>query len=262
MEVTWHWVQRVGAQAVAALTGADHPHQVGAAHLDQVVRTITADAGRAARAARRGPGYAWWLALNAAYPNSPATHPARGGWPQDRLQERLVGLFAPDEPDPVGECWTCQRPAGARWGKSLWPLAAATTEVNAVPRGPGGRVEGGVPVCRSCRIAAWALPYASVHNGATLTTYELWEDEAAMGVARLVVAHNQKVITGEEASWPHPRTPAGLEDLLGGQEHIRHVWRNDNRSPVVESTYVPVRALVRWPDQEAVPMVRASGGGR
>lgn len=258
MDLTWHWIQRVGACAVAAMAEVDRPGQVGSAHLDQVVDTIVSDAAAAARAPRKGAGYAWWLALAAGYPNSPATHPARGRWSDAELRTRVEALFVPDPVAAPWECWCCTAPTATRWGKSLWPLASAVSEVNTAQR-RRGRVEGGVAVCRSCRISAWALPYSSVHNGATITTCDLDQEGPAMEVARLVVGHNRRVIVSGEASWPHPRTPHGLDELLCGREHTRHVWRNDNRAPSVTSVHVPARVVVRSPHRRET-VVQEVGG--
>ncbi|MEU0237748.1 hypothetical protein ABZ234_08655 [Nocardiopsis sp. NPDC006198] len=250
MDLTWHFMQAAGAAAVAAMTGRPTPAHVRAGDLDRAVRTIVDDAAAAARAPKKGPGYAWQMALAAAYPNSPATHPARGTWSEQDLRARLQELFAPDAEDAPWACWACQGPASHRWGKSLWPLTDSAREINTVPRTAYGRAQGGMPACRSCRIAVWALPYASSHDGAHITSIDAFDDvDLLMGTARLLVPHNRAVIDAREAAWPHPRTPAGLRELLTQGALTLHVWRNDNRDPTVVSQFLPAAAPPPAPDR-------------
>lgn len=237
MKTTWHCFQSVGAQAAAVLTGRPSPAEVDDADLDRVVARIVADATMAACAPKRGPGYAWWTALNACFPNSPATHPSRRRRSASEVRGLIEGLFAPDDPGGAWPCWCCETPTSTRWGKSLWPLAAPISQLNTAYRDADGQAWGGVAVCRSCRIAAWAMPYASLHNGAAVVTVEVVDEQAAMEFARLVVGHTLAVIDARAERWPQPRVPDGVDELVRGVECHVHVWRNDNREPRLAVAY-------------------------
>ena len=229
MELTHHWVQRAGARAAAALTGRSGPAQVGAAELDRVAERIVDDAVAAALAPKNGPFYAWWLALAAGYPNSPVVHPSRGRRTAGELRTALQGLFT-DDAGASWYCWCCDRPAAQRWGKSLWPMTDSASHLNTAPGGLGGQ-----PVCRSCRICAWAMPYASSHNGAQILTPDTDSEDLAMGLARTMTERNLRALEEQWGSWPRAWTTAALAPAL--REHPAELtsydWRNDNRDPVL-----------------------------
>src|SRR5690606_39061701 len=114
------------------------------------------------------------------YPNSPATHPARAAWGPEGIRARLEELFTPDSEQGLW-CWGCGAPAGRRWGKPLWPLTDSPSHVNNQPAG-------GQAACRSCRIAVWALPYASGVAGRCLVTVD-----GDVGIAARAAAANTEV---------------------------------------------------------------------
>jgi len=241
MELTHHWIQRAGARAAAALTGRPGPAQVGAAELDRVVARIVDDAVSAAHAPKNGPGYAWWLALAAAYPNSPVVHPSRGRSTAEELRTKLDSLFT-DDAGARWYCWCCDQPAAQRWGKSLWPLTNSASYLNDAPGGVGGQ-----PVCRSCRICAWAMPYASSHNGAQILTVDTDDEDLAMELARTMVERNLRALADQWPAWPRAWTTAALVPALRAHpaELTSHDWRNDNRDPFIYERNVDI-PTARW----------------
>lgn len=73
------------------------------------------------------------------------------------------------------------------------------------------------------------MPYGSIHNGHTITTIDLDDDTALVGVTGQVVAHNRVMIEQKAVSWGHPWQGApGPDSGFAGQVLT---WRNNNRSP-------------------------------
>ena len=156
LRLTGHPLQRCGARAVAVMTGHRLAEEVAPADVDDFADRLTGDIVRAAAAAKDSAAYDWWKVLFALYPNSPATHTSRSRDPVE-LRKGISVLFACDPPDGVGwPCAFCGQRAGVLWGKDRLPMFDTSKAVNMLPpRVPGW------PVCRGCRIAAWALPYGA-----------------------------------------------------------------------------------------------------
>lgn len=187
---------------------------------------IIRDAVAAATASKDQPGRAWQLALTAAFPNSPPTHPGRGSWSD--LPQRVADLFSPDQ-DMVGPCWLCGTPAGVRWGKALMPLAESGRHLNTAP-------EGGRPICQQCRIATWAAPYAGWHNGGTIITVTTEHADAQRDLIAALVTRNRTAIDEQWRQWPAGDN-SWIDPLLAMLERSGQVdilrWRNDNREPAL-----------------------------
>lgn len=159
------------------------PEQVTDADLDQVAATVVRDAARAAVAEKDTAAYDWWKVLFALYPNSKATHSKR---PRDlgELTTALTLLFAPDaeaEPSSRWPCTFCGAPTGTVWTKSTLPMFDTNMALNTLP--PNVR---GWPVCRGCRVAAWALPYGSWVTAGSVTVLSC----DAEGVERVFAVRN------------------------------------------------------------------------
>lgn len=153
---TSHPLQRAGAFAVAVMAGRQSPYEVTGADLDTVATRLVEDVSAAASAAKETAAYDWWKVLFALYPNSKATHSKR---PKDRamLRESIAEMFVPDgEGTPMRPCTFCGTAAAAVWAKANLPLFDTNKALNTLPPGVPGW-----PVCRGCRLAAWALPYGA-----------------------------------------------------------------------------------------------------
>jgi len=223
--------QRVGAHAAAAIAGKPSPRALTPADLDAVVKVIVSDCTEAATAPKDGPGYAWWKVLFGCFPNSPATHAARGRWGDAGIRDRLEALFAPDT-EVTGPCDMCGKPAAQRWGKGLRPLAASAKYIN------NGPVR---PLCRECRICMWTLPYGSQSNGKLIVTAEsggTGTSDSETAIARRCTALNREAITARLADWPpgHWYLDAawdGLREHPQGLTLLR--WRDDSKAPWLET---------------------------
>ncbi|RJQ66204.1 hypothetical protein D5S17_35875 [Pseudonocardiaceae bacterium YIM PH 21723] len=228
MPLTWVPFQHLGARAAAALTGHCDPEQLRPADLDAVVEIITADAVRASRSGKDEPGWAWYLALSAAYPNSPVTHHTYRRKPVAEQTEAVRALFTEHPgPYPVMPCWACGQETTHRWGKPLLPGAESPQHINRQPAG-------GQPVCRPCRIAVWAMPYAAICDGRTLTTLHAPGDgTAAQAVVQELVAYNRSAIDQEWSRWPErSRADTALRLVVDHPtDYEIYQWRNDNREP-------------------------------
>src|SRR5699024_10467940 len=259
MQLTHHWIQRAGARAAAVLAGRSEPAQLTPDDVDRVVERIITDAVAAAQAPKKGPGYAWWMALAAAYPNSPVVHPSRRRRTAGELRTKLDALFAPDGAGARWYCSCCNRPAAQRWGKSLWPLTDSVNHINNSPDGVGGH-----PVCRSCRMCAWALPYASAHNGSQILTPDTDDEDLAMELARAMVERNLQAIEEQWSAWPRSWSATALAEPLRAHpaELTALDWRNDNQEPFVYERCVDMPTARWWahlgPEHQAA-VERAAG---
>jgi CRISPR-associated protein Cst1 len=251
--LTHHPFQRVGAHAAAALTARATPADITADDLDALAERITSDAVAAGTAVKDGPGWAWLQRLAPCFPNSPATHPMRGGRTGD-LRERIAGQFAVD--DPSGEpCWVCGAPASQRWGKSLWPLMESAQYLN-TSQGGG---TGGQPCCRECRIAVWCMPYGAARSRRSLQTVT----SSNPAVERAVVDANALVsdrATRERwTSWPQDRHP--LDAVLAAVLDVPadcevQCWVNGNREQSLQVQHLEA-GPARW-----IAGLHAAGQGR
>ncbi|MDA0565214.1 hypothetical protein LG943_12930 [Streptomonospora sp. S1-112] len=151
------------------------------ADLDRLAARIVADVVAAATAATGSGAYDWWKVLFALYPNSKPTHAKRVRDPAV-LAEDVTALLAADGwQGPVRPCVFCGAACTVLWAKSTLPMFDSLRAINTLPP----RVAGW-PVCRSCRLAVWALPYGAwvTAGSATVLTCE------ADGVERAFVARH------------------------------------------------------------------------
>lgn len=230
MDLTAHHFQRLGAHAAAALAHRDHPRDLTDADLDKLVQLTASAAGIAARAVKGKPGWIWQQKLAAMYPQSPPTAPRRGQFLArgDDLEGQVRDLFAGDPSD--GEpCWTCGHPAGARWGKSLWPLTDSGRYRNHATGGAGG-----YPACRRCRIAVWCLPWAVGYRSGSIVTISGSEALEADWARRQVQISREALRSGW-TDWATGSGPLGmLRDLVCEAPQVIEPfevqrWSSDNR---------------------------------
>ena len=156
LSATSHPLQRAGAWAVAVLGSRETPREVTEPDLEVVASRLVADVSTAAVAAKGTAAYDWWKVLFALYPNSKATHSKR---PREKaaLREALAELFVTDDlQKPAHPCTFCGTRAAAVWAKSTLPMFDTNKALNTLPPGIAGW-----PVCRGCRVSAWALPYGA-----------------------------------------------------------------------------------------------------
>jgi len=181
LRLSEHPLQRCGAWAVAVLCDRERPEQVSGSDLDAVAERVVSDVVVAATARPDTAAYDWWKVLFALYPNSRATHAKRERDPA-RLRPEIGAMFAPDPAEgALLPCTFCGEPCSVLWSKSMLPMFDSVRAVNTLPPGLAGW-----PVCRSCRVALWALPYGAwvTAGSATVVTSD------SQMVERRVVARN------------------------------------------------------------------------
>ncbi|WP_405107972.1 hypothetical protein OG559_25365 [Micromonospora sp. NBC_01405] len=153
LALTTHPLQRCGAWAVAVLAGRAQPDDVTPDDLDAVAATLVDDI-IAVSVLPKNPD--WWKVLFALYPNAKPTH-AKRGRDAASLRPLVAALFAPDTAgEQAHPCAFCAAPATVLWAKAHLPLFDTPHAVNTLPPRTAGW-----PVCRSCRVALWALPYGA-----------------------------------------------------------------------------------------------------
>lgn len=230
---TGHPVQSAGAWALAVMARHQTPEEVTVAELDTLCRRIVADACAAGAATPESPAYDWWKVLAALYPNSKIAH---NGRPRDPavLREQLLPFFAPD--DPAGgaawPCTYCHTPAAHVWGKTMLPVVDSTRYVNNLPN----RRIAGWPVCRACRISAWAFPYGAwaAPGSVTALTAERHEIErtfAAANVRRATRIMRDGFGGRVPRGGAHLRAMRSAAGVTGLSAINLYEMRNDNQDP-------------------------------
>ncbi|SCD56580.1 CRISPR-associated protein Cst1 [Streptomyces sp. ScaeMP-e83] len=186
---TSHPLQRAGAWAVSVLADRSTPYEVTQADLDAVAARLVDDVATAAVAPKDSAAYDWWKVLFALYPNSRATHSKR---PRERgvLLPEITALFAPDaQGSPTWPCTFCGTPAAEVWTKSKLPMYDTNKALNTLPPGVAGW-----PICRGCRIAAWALPYGAWVTAGSATVLSCEHDAAEREFATSNVLRAKRIM--------------------------------------------------------------------
>ncbi|SFD70296.1 CRISPR-associated protein Cst1 [Streptomyces aidingensis] len=236
--LTSHPLQRAGAWAVAVMASRPSPQEVSTDDLDGVASRLVEDVTAAAVAAKETAAYDWWKVLFALYPNSKATHSKR---PRDRaaLRESMAELFAADPAGAVTRpCTFCGMPASAVWTKSNLPMFDTNKALNTLPPGVPGW-----PVCRGCRICAWALPYAAWVTAGSATVLTCERDEAEASFARRNVLRARRVMqlgfdglpVGARAELVAARALRALPPRLPAGTTLWS-FKNDNQEPWLRVT--------------------------
>ncbi|MFE5853419.1 hypothetical protein ACFQ61_09385 [Streptomyces sp. NPDC056500] len=214
------------------------PYEVTEDDLDSVASCLVEDASAAASAAKDTAAYDWWKVLFALYPNSKATHSRR---PRDRavLRDGIAELFLADgQGHATRPCTFCGTAAAAVWTKSNLPMFDTNKALNTLPPGVLGW-----PICRGCRIAAWALPYGSWVTAGSATVLSCG-DEAAERVfcARNVLRARRLMHLGFESlpAGARPELVAirALTAVRDGIPGASTLWsfKNDNQEPLLRVT--------------------------
>ncbi|MEU8097216.1 hypothetical protein [Streptomyces rubiginosohelvolus] len=193
---TSHPLQRAGAWAVAVMADRATPEAVTVADVDAVAARVVEDVVAAASAPKEATAYDWWKVLFALYPNSKATHNKRT---RDRavLMPEVAALFAPDAAGPPKwPCTFCGTPAAVVWTKSNLPMYDTNKALNTLPPGVSGW-----PICRGCRVAAWAMPYGAWVTAGSATVLSCEQDSAERDFAARNVLRARRI---RQLGFPEP----------------------------------------------------------
>ncbi|MGW4031663.1 hypothetical protein ACWEFL_20525 [Streptomyces sp. NPDC004838] len=174
---------------MAVLAGRRSPYDVTDADLDTVAVRLAEDVSTSASAAKETAAYDWWKVLFALYPNSKATHSKRSK-DQATLRQSIEELFGPDGAGtPTRPCTFCGIAAAAVWTKTNLPMFDTNKALNTLPPGVPGW-----PVCRGCRLAAWALPYGAWVTAGSATVLSSEGDAAERAFAAGNVLRARRVM--------------------------------------------------------------------
>ncbi|WP_234347916.1 hypothetical protein [Streptomyces specialis] len=237
LALTSHPLQRAGAWAAAVLAERPTPRAVTEQDLDRVVARLVEDVCSAATAGKSEPAYDWWKVLFALYPNSKATHSKR---PSDRelLRAGIAELFVPDVAQSAKyPCVFCGNPASAVWTKANLPMFDTNKALNTLPPAVPGW-----PVCRGCRIAAWALPYGAWVTAGSATVLSCESESAERRFAERNVLRARRVMQLGFTSLKAGARPelVALHALksVGAELSATTLWsfKNDNQEPWLRVT--------------------------
>ncbi|WP_433334995.1 hypothetical protein [Spirillospora sp. CA-294931] len=228
-----HPLQRCGGWALTLLAGRDDAGSVSAADIEDVAERVIDDVVAAATAAKDSPTYDWWKVLFALYPNSKPTHAKR---PRESavLRESVAELFAPDDPrSPLLPCTFCSRWCGTLWSKSVLPMFESIRALNTLPPGVAGW-----PICRACRVALWALPYAAWVTAGSATVLTCDDPAVERDFAMKNVQRSGRIRQLGFVSLPAGRGPEAvvlqaLREHAGDAGGATTLWafKNDNQEP-------------------------------
>jgi CRISPR-associated protein Cst1 len=248
LRLTSHPLQRCGARAAAALAGRGAPADVTASDLDSVAGVLACDIVRAATSRDGCAAYDWWKVLFALYPNAKPTHASRSREPTV-LRPGVEEMFAADrQVGTARPCTFCGQPAMAVWAKSTLPMFDTSKMINSLPP----RVAGW-PVCRACRIAAWALPYGAWLTPGSATVLSCGDDAVERAFTKRNVARAMRIqqlgFTGLPANASAESVTIEALRAHAGASADATLWtfKNDNQEPWlrVSRTRGGVPAFVR-----------------
>ena len=245
--LTPHPFQRAGAWALAVMTDAEHPEQMGLEAFLAAHERVTGYAAAAARVDKakqdEGIAGAFWLhtLMNIHFPNSPGMQGnTRGNKTPDDRELELRQHRSPSAYDPDGvnvPCALCARPAAALANKSMFPLAPASGVHNDLPH----RVAG-FPLCFPCLASGWALPHASHHTGGSSLLYLTEDEQLQRKFTSVAVRENGRLLgmNASRATYRKGREPREvvITELRSYRRPTRDgvqlwVYTNSNQSPRV-----------------------------
>ncbi|QSB07205.1 hypothetical protein [Natronoglycomyces albus] len=241
MELTVSPFQRAGAWSITYMTNKPHPRTLTRDDLNTAITRIGADATTAKHATKDNPGWAWRCALQAGFPNSPATHATSKRDPATLLHERLGPDIGTDETWP---CHLCGTAASHRWDKSMLPLGPAAAHVNDTPDN-----QPGMPTCQECRVAMWAMPYTSAWDRGKLWTPDPIRDEEEEPLLRAFWDRTQTALEEGAPSWSDTPNPLDLawDSIATEPRYVRLVqWDSPNRGHAYLRQVDILPAVAAW----------------
>ncbi|WP_267595440.1 hypothetical protein [Carbonactinospora thermoautotrophica] len=236
--LTAHPLQRVGAYALAELTGAEEPEKVTPEGFRTAVEKMTADAVRAAKVRDTKAPDGFWLKVSLSFfPNSKMNHNAQLKKSDEELDAGIREWRTPPELAswPGVRCVLCGREAVGFYGKVDVPLAESHLYRNTTPRGHAG-----LALCWPCVCSFHALPYGCRLTGGPSIALHSWDERfLARVVSRQVERNHQHIVLGRAADKIPAREVVALhalrhygERLTAGVELL--VFSNNNKGQTLE----------------------------
>jgi hypothetical protein len=134
--LTAHPLQRVGAFALAALAGADHPEEMTGAEFGRAAAIMSDDVAATADVSdARAPGGFWLGVSHLMWPNSAMNLTVRKSLTRADLRDRIRSWRCYPASTLGVPCALCGLAAGGFYGKVDVPLGASTEHRNATAPG-------------------------------------------------------------------------------------------------------------------------------
>lgn len=235
VRLTAHPLQRVGAYALAALSGVSdaRPERMGHDEFRSAVDSMTDHSVRAALVSDTKQPDGFWLKCSLAFfPNSKMNHHSRlKNSPADIEADVRAWRRMPEESTwPDAPCALCGYAAVGFYGKLDIVLMESDLYRNNTPRGHEG-----LALCWPCVCSFHALPYGCRQTGGRASAVHSW-DEAFLvrTVARQVDQNRRTAVTGVAVKPPSSIGVIALRALRGYAERVTAgvevlSFTNDNR---------------------------------
>lgn len=240
--LTPHPLQRVGAFALAGLSGVRHPDQVGEAELAQAVSAMHDDLYETTRLPDAKAAGGFWLGASYLFwPNSgtPNTTNRKSLSVAERREKLREWRTLPGPEDTIGvPCALCARPACGFYGKVDVALAASVNYRNTTPRGHQG-----LALCRGCLASFHALPYGCAIAKGRAAVMHSWDDDF---LRKWVLPQVRRMRRAADVgagrfgdSRPYARQVAALQVIRGYDRKLSDgvdlmVFSNSNKEQVLD----------------------------
>ena len=250
--LTAHPLQRVGAFALAALAGKQHPDMVGEAELGLAVKRMEEDLYLTTKLADSKEEGGFWLGASYLFwPNSALNPTSRAKLSLADRRERLHewrSLPGPEESIGV-PCTLCGRLACGFFGKVDVPLAASTVHRNTTARGHDG-----LALCRGCLASFHALPYGCAVAGGRATAMHSWDERFMAKTITVRVRRMCRDATVAAGAFgvkrPYARQVAALQEIRDYEERFTAgieliVFSNSNKEQMLDQ-HAMDQPLAEW----------------
>lgn len=262
--LTAHPLQRVGAFALAGLSGAGMPETMTGGQFARAVAMMADDVAATADVADSKSEGGFWLGVSyLMWPNSAMNLTARKSLTIRQREQRIRAWRTYPESRLGVPCALCGRAACGFFGKVDVPLGASTEHRNTTVRGHAG-----LALCTGCLASFHALPYGCQIGGGRASALHSWDDEfLRRTVATQVIRTRQQgaISPGPGGAGPYAREVTALRRLRRHEERLRagvelYVFSNSNReqSLAVHSLEQPLAEWLRATMRDA----RAAEGFR
>lgn len=196
LDYVGHPLADVGAAAIAAFAGKEHPREVSIPDLERVAAYLEREYQR-----EYIRGYLTCVFPNAAYVNPTAGPEKKRAF----LQDHLYSFREPPPPD-AEPCALCARPAAVRGFRQHVPMLTGEGVLNFFPN-----ARPGLPLCPGCMVSIAALPLGALKCSGRALIVHADDPQLTFYYAGRHVQHNRQLLQlqslADDARYPDAKQP-------------------------------------------------------